>query len=73
MKLWEGALLSLTAFLAGYLLAWWQVFYGGARLFAPVLKGWAVLYPDFRLTPVVDLQQDPRPAGGHRAAPSSPP
>ncbi len=57
MKLWEGALLSLTAFLAGYLLAWWQVFYGGARLFAPVLKGWAVLYPDFRLTPTADSQQ----------------
>ena len=57
MKLWEGALLSLTAFLAGYTLAYVQVFYGGARLFAPVLKGWAVLYPDFRLTPTVDLLQ----------------
>ncbi|MCC6136110.1 MAG: FtsX-like permease family protein [Candidatus Contendobacter sp.] len=57
MKLWEGALLSLTAFLTGYLLAYWQVFYGGARLFAPVLKGWAVLYPDFRLTPAVNLLQ----------------
>jgi len=57
MKLWEGALLSLTAFLAGYALAWQQVFHGGARLFAPVLKGWAVLYPDFQLTPAVDLQQ----------------
>ena len=57
MKLWEGALLSLTAFLLGYLLAWWQVFHGGARLFAPVLKGWAVLYPDFRLTPTVELRQ----------------
>ena len=57
MKLWEGALLSLTAFLTGYVLAYWQVFYGGARLFAPVLKGWAVLYPDFRLTPAVDVQQ----------------
>jgi cell division protein FtsX len=57
MKLWEGALLSLTAFLAGYALAYWQVFHRGARLFAPVLKGWAVLYPDFRLTPEVDLQQ----------------
>ena len=57
MKLWEGALLSLTAFLIGYALAYWQVFYGGARLFAPVLKGWAMLYPDFRLTPAVDLLQ----------------
>ena len=43
--------------LAGYALAYWQVFYGGARLFAPVLKGWAVLYPEFRLTPAVGLSQ----------------
>ncbi len=57
MKLWEGIVLSLTAFLAGYALAWWQVFHGGAKLFAPALKGWAVLYPDFRLTPAVDGQQ----------------
>lgn len=57
MKLWEGTLLSLTAFLTGYLLAWLQVFHGGARLFAPLLKGWAVLYPHFQLTPAVDLQQ----------------
>ena len=56
MKLWEGALLSLTAFLAGYALAWHQVFHLGAALFAPVLKGWAVLYPDLRLTPAVDVQ-----------------
>ena len=57
MKLWEGALISLTAFLAGYALAWRQVFHAGAALFAPVLKGWAVLYPDVRLTPTLDLQQ----------------
>ena len=56
MKLWEGALLSLTAFLAGYTLAWHQVFHLGAALFAPVLKGWAVLYPDLQLTPAVDVQ-----------------
>ncbi len=57
MKLWEGILLSSTAFLAGYILAYWQVFHAGARLFAPILKGWAVLYPDFQLTTAVDLQQ----------------
>ncbi|MCB1776113.1 MAG: FtsX-like permease family protein [Candidatus Competibacteraceae bacterium] len=57
MKLWEGALLSTAAFLSGYVLAYWQVLYGGVRLFAPVLKGWAVLYPEFQLTPIVDLQQ----------------
>jgi len=57
MKLWEGVLLSLTAFLTGYTLAWFQVFYGGTTWFAPVLKGWAVLYPTFRLTPAVNLEQ----------------
>ncbi len=57
MKLWEGLLLSLSAFLAGYLLAWWQLFHGGAKLFSPLLKGWAVLYPDFQLTPTVDITQ----------------
>jgi ABC-type lipoprotein release transport system permease subunit len=30
MKLWEGALLSITAFLAGYVLAWLHVFYWDA-------------------------------------------
>ncbi|AKH21729.1 ABC transporter permease [Sedimenticola thiotaurini] len=54
MKFWEGAILSLTAFLVGYLLAYLHVFYANASLFEPVLKGWAVLYPAFRLTPVVD-------------------
>ncbi len=57
MKLWEGTLLSLTAFLAGYVLAYWQTFHGGTQLFTPVLKGWAVLYPDFQLTPVINPQQ----------------
>lgn len=54
MKFWEGAALSLTAFLLGYLLAYLHVFHFSAILFAPVLKGWAVLYPDFRPLPCVD-------------------
>ena len=54
MKFWEGAALSLTAFLLGYLLAYVHVFHFAAILFAPVLKGWAVLYPDFRPLPFVD-------------------
>ncbi len=57
MKLWEGALVSLGAFLAGYLAAWVHVFQGGAGLFTPVLRGWAVLYPDFRPLPFVDPVQ----------------
>jgi len=53
MKLWEGAVISLTAFLTGVLLAYAHVFFGSASLFEPVLKGWSVLYPDIRLTPFV--------------------
>jgi ABC-type lipoprotein release transport system permease subunit len=54
MKFWEGALISLAAFLLGYLAAYVHVFVADATLFAPVLKGWAVLYPRFRLIPYVD-------------------
>ena len=54
MKFWEGAMLSFSAFGLGYLLAYAHVFYLSASLFEPVLKGWAVLYPDFRPTPFVD-------------------
>jgi ABC-type lipoprotein release transport system permease subunit len=54
MKFWEGLLISLTAFLFGYVSAYLHVFYAEASLFAPVLKGWAVLYPSFALTPHID-------------------
>jgi len=54
MKLWEAGLISLLAFLIGYSAAYVQVFHFGASLFEPVLKGWAVLYPRFQLTPVID-------------------
>ncbi|MBF0218852.1 MAG: FtsX-like permease family protein [Gammaproteobacteria bacterium] len=57
MKFWEGTIISLSAFLTGYLIAYLHVFYGNASLFAPVLKGWATLYPDFRLYPVIDALQ----------------
>ncbi|MCU7930934.1 MAG: FtsX-like permease family protein [Candidatus Thiodiazotropha sp. (ex Codakia rugifera)] len=54
MKFWEGMIISLSAFMIGYLAAYAHVFYASASLFEPVLKGWAVLYPQFRLTPFVD-------------------
>lgn len=57
MKFWEGAIISLTAFLLGYLLAYVHVFYASASLFEPVLKGWAVLYPDFSPVPFIDPLQ----------------
>jgi ABC-type lipoprotein release transport system permease subunit len=57
MKLWEGALLSIAAFLTGYVLAWLHVFYADAPLFTAVLKGWSVLYPKFALSPRIDVAQ----------------
>jgi ABC-type lipoprotein release transport system permease subunit len=54
MKFWEGALVSLTAFLLGYVAAYVHVFHFSSMLFEPVLKGWSVLYPHFELVPVVD-------------------
>ncbi len=57
MKFWEGSIISLTAFLTGVILAYVHVFFSSAVLFAPVLKGWSTLYPEFRLTPDINASQ----------------
>jgi ABC-type lipoprotein release transport system permease subunit len=57
MKFWEGLVISLSAFLAGTILAYCQVFFTHSFLFEPALKGWAVLYPAFKLIPFIDLFQ----------------
>lgn len=57
LKFWEGAVISLTAFLLGTLLAYGHVFFLSAPLFAQALKGWSVIYPRFQLLPVVDVSQ----------------
>ncbi len=57
MKSWEGLAVSLTSFLLGAVLAYAHVFFGSSAFLAPVLKGWSVLYPDFRLVPHVDAYQ----------------
>ncbi len=54
MKLWEAALISVTAFGGGLLLAYAHVFLFSAPLIEAVLKGWSVLYPRFALTPTID-------------------
>jgi ABC-type lipoprotein release transport system permease subunit len=54
MKFWEGVIISLSAFIIGYLIAYLHVFYGSTVLFEPVLKGWATLYPQFKLQPFID-------------------
>lgn len=57
LKFWEGSMVSLSAFLAGIILAYGHVFLFSAPLFAQALKGWAVLYPQFRLSPHLDAYQ----------------
>ncbi len=57
LKFWEGAALSVTAFLTGLIVAWVHVFLLGASILAPVLEGWSVLFPEFRITPYLDLYQ----------------
>ncbi len=57
LKFWEGMAISLSAFLPGILLAYAHVSLSSAILFEPVLKGWAVLYPRFPITPYIDGAQ----------------
>ncbi len=57
VKAYEGMLVSFFSFTVGVLLAYGHVFFFSARLFAPALKGWSVLYPDFRITPLIDPYQ----------------
>jgi ABC-type lipoprotein release transport system permease subunit len=57
LKFWEGAVLSFISFLAGMILAYVHIFFLGALFFAPVLKGWSVLFPQFRLIPYINLYQ----------------
>lgn len=57
LKFWEGIAISLTSFMAGTILAYIHVFIFSAPLFEQALKGWATLYPRFRLVPSIDAYQ----------------
>jgi ABC-type lipoprotein release transport system permease subunit len=57
LKFWEGIVISLTAFLVGVVLAYGHVFFFSAALFEHALKGWSVIYPQFKLVPVIDAYQ----------------
>jgi len=57
MKFWEGMVISLTAFLVGVIAAYVHVFFASAPLFEHALKGWAILYPTFRLQPDLGAYQ----------------
>lgn len=57
LKFWEGIAISFSAFLVGSILAYAHIFLFSAPLFGSALKGWSVLYPHFRLAPVIDMYQ----------------
>jgi ABC-type lipoprotein release transport system permease subunit len=57
LKFWEGASISLLSFFTGIILAYLHVFYFNAVVFEPALKGWSVLFPEFRLKPYLDIYQ----------------
>lgn len=57
MKSWEGMVISLSAFLMGIIFAYLHVFFASYIFFEPVLKGWSILYPHFRLIPYIDPYQ----------------
>jgi lipoprotein-releasing system permease protein len=57
LKFWEGLTVSLTAFFLGTIFAYVHVFLAAAPLFSPVIKGWSILYPNFRLTPFLSIFQ----------------
>lgn len=51
IRFWESAVVSLTAFLLGYSLAWVHVVWWQGWLFQPLMLGWSVLRPEFRFVP----------------------
>ncbi len=53
VKLYEGLLISLTATLLGVLVAYIHVFVFDGTILRPFLVGWSVVYPNFKLMPVV--------------------
>lgn len=55
VKFWEGAAISLTALLAGLVVAYVHVFFLDATLLVPVLRGWSVLFPTLEVVPRPDL------------------
>jgi ABC-type lipoprotein release transport system permease subunit len=55
LKFWEGFCISMICFLTGVITAHVHVFYFGGTVFAPMLKGWSVLFPKFQLTPHAEM------------------
>lgn len=55
VKLFEGLIISLTATLSGVLIAYFHVFVFDGFILRPFLIGWSVVYPHFKLLPIVHM------------------
>lgn len=57
LKFWEGAIISLTAFAVGVILAYVHVLFASATLFEHALKGWSTIFPSLTLRPTINAFQ----------------
>jgi ABC-type lipoprotein release transport system permease subunit len=55
LRFWESFLVAAGAFVAGCILAFIHVTFFHASLFKPILLGWSVIAPPFRLAPEIVL------------------
>lgn len=55
VRFWESALVSVFAFIIGCTAAYIHVTFFEASLFKPVMIGWSVIHPTFKLLPSVNL------------------
>ncbi|MFZ5796818.1 MAG: ABC transporter permease [Desulfobulbaceae bacterium] len=54
LKFWEGMIIALTSYLLGSIAGYLHIYVFNAFLLAPAIKGWSVVFPEFRLTPYPD-------------------
>ncbi len=57
LKFWEGFVISSLSFLTGLIGGYLHIYFFGASIFSPALKGWSVIFPEFRLVPYINIYQ----------------
>lgn len=55
VRFWESTLIASIAFIIGCTVAYFHVAFFDASLFKPVMLGWSVIHPSFKLLPSVHL------------------
>ena len=55
LRFWESFLVSMLAFALGCTLAYVHIVFFEATLFRPVMVGWSVIYPPFKLVPDINF------------------